>query len=208
MRAWLIFMLPILVARPALAGPEYTAQDVIRYFEQLGSVETTVGSDRAPRAGTEFAALPGDRPDGDQPLIIPMTGAKAGFQVERPSAALPAPLPPSGSKPGYVRLVTFELDSAMLTAQAQKNLDIFAQALATPALSKLRFAIEGHTDSSGSPELNMKLSHARAVSVVAYLIERGVNPIRLRAEGHGSTRPRFSDPRHPENRRVETRRID
>lgn len=218
MRAWLIFMLPILVAAPALGGPEYTAEDVIRYFEQVGSVETTASSDRAPHSDTELAALPGDHPDGDPPLIIPMTGAKAGFHVERSSAALPppaapstalsSPAPPSGSTAGYDLLVTFELDSAMLTAQAQKNLDIFARALATPALSKLRFVIEGHTDSSGSREHNMKLSQARAVSVVAYLVERGVNAGRLKAEGHGPTRPRFSDSRHPENRRVETRRID
>lgn len=203
MRVWLIFMLPILIADPALASPEYTAEDVIRYFEQAGSAANASSSDHAALSGSEIAALPNASPDGDKPLVIPMTGAKAGFRVERPSAVMSTP--PAA---GYDLLVTFELDSASLTPQAQTNLDIFADALATRALSGLRFAIEGHTDSSGSPEHNMRLSKARAVSVVAYLVDRGVDARRLQAEGHGQTRPRFSDPRHPSNRRVETRRID
>ncbi|WP_224961945.1 OmpA family protein [Geomonas subterranea] len=49
--------------------------------------------------------------------------------------------------------------------------------------------IEGHTDSMGSAEHNLKLSQQRAESVVHYLIEKsGIDGVRLSAKGYGATR--------------------
>ena len=49
--------------------------------------------------------------------------------------------------------------------------------------------IEGHTDNSGSPEMNLKLSLRRAENVVHYLADQfGIDHSRLAAKGYGSTR--------------------
>jgi outer membrane protein OmpA-like peptidoglycan-associated protein len=49
--------------------------------------------------------------------------------------------------------------------------------------------VEGHTDNVGPPDMNMRLSRERASAVRQALIERGVSPARLRAEGYGESHP-------------------
>jgi OOP family OmpA-OmpF porin len=50
--------------------------------------------------------------------------------------------------------------------------------------------IEGHTDSTASPEYNMKLSQRRADSVMDYFIDKfKIDKDRLRAIGYGETKP-------------------
>jgi hypothetical protein len=211
MRAVPVFLLALLLPVQAVAGAQYSAEDVIRYFQRLNAAtaEADPGSvpavtDRSLAVGMpppgQGVVIGGD-PAGERPLAIPMTGAKAGYIVApvRPAAMLPG---------GYDLMVTFEMDSAKLTPQARQNLDTFAAALQSAALAKLRFAVEGHTDSSGSPVHNLELSEARASSVVAYLVRHGVQPERLTARGFGEMQPRLANPAHPDNRRVETRRIE
>ncbi len=53
----------------------------------------------------------------------------------------------------------------------------------------VNIAIEGHTDSRGSVELNNALSQARAESVRGYLIDNGVDAERVSASGFGSAQP-------------------
>jgi peptidoglycan-associated lipoprotein len=47
-----------------------------------------------------------------------------------------------------------------------------------------------HTDSRGSDEDNMVLSQKRAQSVVDYLIQKGIDPVRLSAKGYGESQPK------------------
>lgn len=258
----LAFLPPVLLSGllpvAALAGAQYTAEDVIRYFEQANATAahpgpsvartapaaergivigdpaaqgSTLGAQGSKRgvvignapATTIPATIPATVPAGDAPLAIPMTGAKAGHVVPpaetvastavseasvAPEASGAPGVAPGMTPGGYDMLVTFEVDSATLTPQARQNLDAFATALASPALSALRFAVEGHTDATGSPDHNLELSERRAASVVTYLVAHGVAADRLTAQGFGETRPRLSDPEHPENRRVETRPLN
>ena len=53
----------------------------------------------------------------------------------------------------------------------------------------LRFSVEGHTDSDGSEEFNLKLSKARAKTVMDKLIAMGIEPSRLKYTGWGESKP-------------------
>ena len=68
--------------------------------------------------------------------------------------------------------------------------------------------IEGHTDNTGSDELNVELSKSRAGVVMNYLIDQGVDKKRLASKGFGGSMP-VADNRDEEtrqlNRRVEFR---
>jgi outer membrane protein OmpA-like peptidoglycan-associated protein len=68
--------------------------------------------------------------------------------------------------------------------------------------------IQGHTDSSGDPALNMRLSQRRAEAVQRWLIQHGVESTRLMAKGYGPTRPvvpNITQQNRARNRRVQFR---
>lgn len=72
-----------------------------------------------------------------------------------------------------------------------------------PAI-KLEIAV--HTDNIGSPVTNLQLSQARAVSLVNYLIGRGISSKRLIPKGFGEAKPivtNFFEAERRKNRRVE-----
>jgi outer membrane protein OmpA-like peptidoglycan-associated protein len=103
--------------------------------------------------------------------------------------------------------VYFNSDSAQLQRRSHAILDNVAEVLiAHPEIPIIR--VEGHTDSTGRPAYNMRLSRRRAESVVRYLVaEGGVSKDRLIAEGFGETQPLVPDAKTKmalaQNRRVE-----
>lgn len=104
--------------------------------------------------------------------------------------------------------VTFEPSSADLTPEAFEALDRVAVGLTERP--DVRVRVVGHTDSTGSRDGNLRLSQARAESVVAYLTSQGIGSSRLEAEGRGPDEPiadnETTDGRR-QNRRVELERI-
>lgn len=71
---------------------------------------------------------------------------------------------------------------------------------------EVRIKIIGHTDNVGKDEANQKLSEGRANAVRADLIERGIDPSRLEAEGRGESQPidtNDNEAGRQNNRRVE-----
>jgi len=100
-----------------------------------------------------------------------------------------------------VRGVTFVTGSAKLTAQARTVLDVVANRLER---SPIPVEIAGHASTTGTPEMNMKLSQARAESVRAYLVSRGVDGKMLSAKGYGITQP-IADNGTAEGRRANQR---
>lgn len=111
---------------------------------------------------------------------------------------------PPAESPGASLLITFETNSARLTPDAQSSLDVVARALQAERLAEFRFSIEGHADPRGRPDYNLRLSQARAESVVEYLTSRHrVGRERLRPIGKGDTElANTARPTAPENRRV------
>jgi outer membrane protein OmpA-like peptidoglycan-associated protein len=105
--------------------------------------------------------------------------------------------------PSLSLAIPFEVNSARLRPESGPVLGNLVAAMLSPDLKGQRFVIEGHTDASGNPATNLRLSQARADEVRLYLVALGVNPSRLRAVGKGSTEPANQrDPLSADNRRV------
>jgi outer membrane protein OmpA-like peptidoglycan-associated protein len=118
------------------------------------------------------------------------------------------PIGPAGSgAPQEVSLmipIEFEFAKATLTPAAQSRLRMIALAMNDAQVQATRFRIEGHTDSIGGLEPNLRLSQRRAASVVGFLAGQGVDPRRLDQAGYGQTRPLPNiAPNDGRNRRVE-----
>jgi outer membrane protein OmpA-like peptidoglycan-associated protein len=87
-----------------------------------------------------------------------------------------------------VRSVYFRTDRDVIERRSFSLLNNVARVL-NEHPEVLHVRIEGHADSRGSLEYNMRLSQQRAESVMRYLVEQGVDPSRLEAQGYGPTRP-------------------
>ena len=83
--------------------------------------------------------------------------------------------------------VLFATNSAELLPESADTLDDAAEKLR--AHDALRIEVAGHTDDRGAEAYNLELSKQRAVSVRAYLIERGIAADRMIAEGYGEADP-------------------
>ncbi len=83
--------------------------------------------------------------------------------------------------------IYFETDSFRILPQSEPELQYLVAFLKNNA--KLKVEIQGHTDSSGNPENNMKLSGQRSKSVVDYLVKNGIELNRLKFSGYGDRIP-------------------
>jgi outer membrane protein OmpA-like peptidoglycan-associated protein len=109
------------------------------------------------------------------------------------------------NKDGFVTLyINFETGKATINADSQPQLDQVAAMM--KASSALKIEVGGHTDNVGDAASNQKLSEARAQSVMAALVQRGVAAARMTAKGYGQAVPiadNRSEDGRAKNRRVE-----
>ena len=103
--------------------------------------------------------------------------------------------------------ILFARGSAEILEESFPILDRAAQLLLESPGGRVE--IQGHTDSDGPAEINLDLSQRRADSVLDYLVEQGVDELRLNATGYGETQlkidPEESDEDKAANRRIEFR---
>jgi len=105
--------------------------------------------------------------------------------------------------------VVYGFDSAMLTDEGKKNLDVFLSDLKGENNGHQTFVIGGHADSTGTDRYNYNLGRKRADSVAQYLIlDKKIDPMQVVIVSFGESSP-LTDNKTPKgqekNRRVEIR---
>jgi OmpA-OmpF porin, OOP family len=98
----------------------------------------------------------------------------------------PIPVPPV-EKAIVIDNVFYDFNKSVLREESFPSLDkVIGMLNENPTMV---IEISAHTDNIGKESYNQKLSEARAKSVVAYLVSKGISKDRLQAKGYGSTRP-------------------
>lgn len=128
------------------------------------------------------------------------SGVTRGFRPANQPGGTPAKVGPGKAS----LLITFATNTAELSTDARRQLDVMARAMQTDTLAGFSFSVEGHADARGEAEANQRLSEQRARAVVDYLVNKhGIVAERLSVVGRGSAEPlNKARTDAPENRRV------
>lgn len=110
-------------------------------------------------------------------------------------------------RPGHtevLRNLFFEIAKYALLPESRTELNqLYEWMQSNPSV---RIEIGGHTDSTGNEQANQRLSEQRAQAVRTYLIDKGIDPSRIRAVGYGQHKP-IADNNSAEGRQ-QNRRTD
>jgi len=136
-----------------------------------------------------------------------------GFQDEDgcPDAGPPSKVKIDVTRKQIVILdkIFFDTNKSTIKPVSFALLDQLGQLLRGHA--ELKVEIQGHTDSQGDVDKNIKLSKERAEAVRTYLIKKGIDPARMVSGGYGPTQP-IADNKtkagREANRRVEFHILD
>ena len=85
--------------------------------------------------------------------------------------------------------INFDTGKSNIRTDIAVILDQVAEVLNQNQNLQFKFAVNGHTDNTGSAAKNLELSRARAASVKDYLVAKGVSANRLSTEGFGQNQP-------------------
>ncbi len=100
----------------------------------------------------------------------------------------------------------FEQGKSKITSESYQELDLLADFMHQN--EKMIIQLEGHTDFRGSKKLNYELSQQRVDAVKHYLIQKGIQPKRIKTKAFGGTQPLTKEKSIEAaaiNRRVEVR---
>jgi len=115
------------------------------------------------------------------------------FVYKAPEVIKPEPIKPKPEEPKKYEVgktyvlhnVYYNFDKSDIRPDAAVELDKLVAIL--NEYPDVHIELGSHTDSRGDDAYNMRLSQARANSVVAYLINKGIDKDRLTAKGYGET---------------------
>lgn len=157
--------------------------------------------------------------DNEDKIVAIASGAVGGALVgalvghclwDREAVVAQAPPPPPAPPPAppvqkkiVLRGVNFDFNKANIRPDAA---GILKEAATILKDNTVNVSVEGHTDSVGSDQYNLKLSLRRAAAVKAFLVKEGVAESRLSTRGLGESQPVASndtDDGRAQNRRVE-----
>ena len=108
-------------------------------------------------------------------------------------------------KPNIDLEITFDYNSADISAKSLSAVQTLGKALSNPDLRGSTFVVAGHTDGAGGEGYNQELSERRADSIKRYLTEKfGIAGTDLVTVGYGKSKPKdANNPMDAANRRVQ-----
>lgn len=150
------------------------------------------------------AACGGKQVEEAPPPAPEMTRAPATPPAPSPVAVDTMPAAPDTRGATLAERVHFAVDRADLSPEARTTLAAKAEVMRTSPNVKLRIA--GHADERGSDEYNLALSKRRAAEARRFLMQQGIDSIRLETAGYGEEQPldpTSTEPAWAMNRRAE-----
>ena len=115
----------------------------------------------------------------------------------------------SRNEPILLKSIFFDLDDDKIRQDAEPDLDFLKSLL--DKYPDMVIELSSHTDSRGDDEYNKKLSQRRANSTKNWLVDEGIQQVRIKAVGYGETKllnrckdnQKCSEEEHQMNRRSE-----
>ena len=207
-------LVAVVVSAAMLSG--CATQDA--YTGEEETSKTMMGGIIGAVTGAAAGAATSSKGDRNKGILIGaasggLIGAGVGQYMDRQEAQLRKKLEGTGVRvkrdgnqielimPGNI---TFDVGQSNIRSSFYEVLN--SVVMVVKEFDQTAIAIGGHTDSTGSFELNQKLSENRAQSVASYLLNEGVAQGRLHTTGYG---PRFpiasneTEQGRQQNRRVE-----
>jgi outer membrane protein OmpA-like peptidoglycan-associated protein len=178
----------------AVAGDDVTEDQIVRALAPVKK-PLTRGLSAGPQ--TDPAA---DAAEGQFVQTIRNRTTRSLTTTEREEIATIAK-----DKPNIDLEITFDYNSANISAKSRPAVQALGQALTSPSLKGSTFLVAGHTDAVGGEAYNQELSERRADSIKRYLTDKfGIAGTDLVTVGYGKSK--LKDPGAPTaevNRRVQ-----